>query len=135
MFNKLVKVTGLAGILCVSNLYAGCICEGFQVKIKNNLQDDIEVTQLMIEGGQFDPHGTPIISKKSEGAFTLTQVRPGPMLATVAVESKSTPKKAFEIKFTLEDKNVVCIHDHISQVGNVNIDKTRKIGEVVYTID
>ena len=62
---------------CVASLFAAGIaqastpCDGFEIKIKNSLPDDLLVTKIDLQGGELQPGGIQKVDGKSEQVFTV----------------------------------------------------------------
>lgn len=131
--NKLFATVGLISILASGSLYAENACQGFRVKIKNNLEDDIRISSTKIEDGKFEPHGVITIGKKSEGIVYLAKANSSFMLATIGAQQLNFPFSTFKVTFTLTDSNSSCVHKPVTHEGNMHVE-SQDSNEVVYTI-
>lgn len=133
--NKL-KLACLTSLLISSISYANPSCNGFQIKLKNNLADDLLVTGIKLNGAKIDPGFLEQLRSKTAQVFTINNsVKEIPMSGEFTLHTISLPTKTVTIQYTLENKLGFCEHSDHSPTSDYPIDKTRKIGEVEYSIN
>lgn len=111
-------------------------CEGFQIKLKNNLADDLVVTTIKLDGASIKPAKFEKLGSKSEQVFTVHHIsNDEPMVGEFTLHTVSLPVKTVKVEYTLENKMAVCEHTDNSPKSDYELDKTREVGGVQYSID
>jgi hypothetical protein len=130
-----IKLACLVSLLSSSFTYASTPCDGFELKIKNNLADDLLVSTIKLNGADLQPGGIQKIDGKSSQVFTVnSSAENTPMAGEFIFHTISIPSKTVKIKFTLNNLILVCEHADISTVSDYAVEKTRLPGSVNYTI-
>jgi len=110
-------------------------CNGFEVKIKNNLPDDFLVSKIELQGAELQPSGFQKLNGHSEQVFTVNNSKDDKkMTGTLEFHTISLPSKSVTVRFDLENKTVLCAHDDKGSGGDYPVNKTRLPGQVAYTI-
>ena len=68
--NKL-KIVALSTLLLSGLASANPACNGFQVKIKNNLAEDLLVSKISLTGADIQPGHFETLKAKTEQVFTV----------------------------------------------------------------
>lgn len=132
--NKL-KLAIFASIFASTIVSAGTACEGFQIRLKNNLADDLLVTSIKLQGANIQPGVFEKLNSRSEQVFTINQVSDSiPMNGEFTLRTLSLPSKTVKINYSLENNGAVCEHTDKSPASDYPLEKTRKLGEVQYAI-
>lgn len=129
--------------LCLSSMLAAGLatqavalpCDGFEIKIKNNLPEKLLVTQVNLSGGQILPGGIQHIDGKAEQTFTINNSsEKGLMAGEFVFHTVSLPSHTVKVKFDLTNETLICKHDDKTPAGDYPVDKTRLPNQVSYTI-
>lgn len=130
-----IKLVCLTSLLISSFVYAAPSCDGFGLKIKNNLANDLLVTSLKLNGAELQPGGIQKIDSKTAQVFTVnSSSKDVPMLGEFVFHTISLPSKTVSIQFTLNNSSLFCEHTDKSPSGDYSVEKTRLPGSVNYTI-
>ncbi|MCA0404417.1 MAG: hypothetical protein LCH30_11630 [Proteobacteria bacterium] len=134
--NKL-KLLSLSSLLVAGLAQAGNSCEGFEIKVKNNLSDDLIARKISLQGANIQPGGIEKLNSKSEETFTVNAVQNenGKIKGTLIFDTISLPVKEVKINFSLENKGLICEHVDNTKEGSLSADKIRMPGKVLYTIN
>jgi len=131
-----IKLACIASILA-TGLANAAPCDGFEIKVKNNLADDLLVTKLDLNGAQIQPGGLQKLSSHSEEVFTVSKSsKDADMIGNFVFRTVSLPSKTVNIQFDLHNSTGVCEHSDKEIPSDYNVDKTRILGKGVnYTIN
>ncbi|BCA96582.1 hypothetical protein TUM19329_29430 [Legionella antarctica] len=130
-----IKLACLASFLSTSFAYAATPCDGFELKIKNNLADNLLVTTLKLNGAELQPGGIQKIDSKTAQVFTInSSANDVPMVGEFVFHTISLPIKKVTIQFTLNNSSYFCEHTDTSTSSDYSIEKTRLPGSVNYVI-
>ena len=130
-----IKLACIGSLLCSSFVYAASPCDGFELKIKNNLSDDLLVTTIKLNGAEIQPGGVQKIDGKTSQVFTInSSVENVPMNGEFVFHTLSLPIKTVTIQYSLENASLFCEHTEKSPQSDYSIEKTRLPGAVHYTI-
>lgn len=134
---KKIKLACLASLLVAGIAQAGTPCDGFEIKIKNDLAtDNLMVRNIQIQGAEFQPNGVQQIDANSEAVFTINNsVNDAVIKAEMTLNTISLPTKEVKIEFDLRNKHLTCKHNDLTQEGALAVNKTRLPGKVNYTIN
>ncbi|MBA4697399.1 MAG: hypothetical protein H2069_08460 [Legionella sp.] len=135
MTSRFAKISCMAFLVASGLVQAATPCDGFKIKIKNKLADDLVVSTATIEGAVLEPKGIQKISKRSESTFTVNKSIDGTIMPVeLTFNTMSLPTKKVTLKFNLKNKGLACIHDGASTEGDLHATSTRLPGSVTYTI-
>lgn len=110
-------------------------CDGFEIKVKNNLPDKLLVTQVRLNGADIQPGGIQQIEGKSAQVFTVNKsAEKGIMSGEFVFHTVSLPSKEVKVKFDLANEAVICNHTDKTPAGDYPVDKTRLPNQVLYSI-
>ena len=130
-----IKFACFVALLSSSFVYAAAPCNGFEIKIKNNLADDLLVTTLKLNGANVQPGGIQKIDGKTAQVFTVnSSAQNTPMIGEFVFHTISLPSKSVSINFSLENSSLICKHTDKSPAGDYSVEKTRLPGSINYTI-
>jgi hypothetical protein len=111
-------------------------CDGFQIRLRNTLADSLLITSIKLNGADIQPGTFEKLNSKSEQVFTINRsIGDGSMSGEFTLHTISVPYKTVRIYYTLENKSTFCEHTDHSPKGDYAVEKTRKIGEVQYSIN
>jgi hypothetical protein len=94
-------------LLCVSSLLIGSVaqaaniapaCTGFELKLKNNLADDLMVTNVILDGADITPAGIQKINGNTEQVFTINNSTADALMSgKFTLRTLSLPSKTVKI--------------------------------------
>jgi hypothetical protein len=133
--NKL-KLVCIASLLATGlSAYAVTPCNGFEIKIKNHLADDLLVTKSALIGAQLQPDGIQKISAKTEQVYTINNSAAGvAMKGNIILHTISVPTKEVKIQFDLQNGTLACKHRDNSPESDYTLTKVRLPGKVDYIV-
>lgn len=130
-----IKIACIASLLSSSFAYATSSCDGFELKIKNNLADDLLVTTIKLNGAEIQPGAIQQIDRKTAQVFTINSSADNvPMVGEFVFHTLSIPSKTVTIQYNLENASLFCEHTDKSPLSDYSIEKTRFPGSVHYII-
>ncbi len=134
---KSINLTGLALIMGLgSNLASALPCDGFQLKVRNNLADNLVVTSIKLANAELAPNGIQKIDQKTEQVFTVNNsAENGAMAGQFDFHTLSLPSKKVTIKYTLENGLGVCHYNEVALEGDYKVDTTRLLNQETFTIN
>jgi hypothetical protein len=124
-----------ASVFATGFVSAASTCENFKVTLKNNLHEKLLINSVKLKNGNIQPS---ILELDEHGTqtFTVNQASEDqPMIGEFVLHTISLPSKKITIRYTLDSKVGLCEHTDKSPAGEISIEKTRKFGEVLYTIE
>ena len=123
----LLLTTGIA--------HAAAPCDGFEITIKNNLQDKLLGTTIKLNGADIKPGVLVEINSQSEAVFTVSgSTEDTPMSGELIFKTITLPSKTIHVEFDLKNQFLVCEHTN-KEVPNVYpVTHIRLPSNVVYTI-
>lgn len=131
-----IKLACLAALFASNVASAATHCNGFDVKIKNDLADDLIVSSIRFQGADLIPGGVDKIGTKSQQVFTVSNSQAHiPINAEFVFHTLSIPSREVKINFVLKNKALVCAHTDNTPESDYNVTKTRLHGTVHYTIN
>ncbi|MFW2534407.1 MULTISPECIES: hypothetical protein [unclassified Legionella] len=131
-----IKMTIFALSLVTGIASASSSCDGFQIRLKNNLADDLWVTSINLKGAEIQPGAFEKLKRQSEQVFTINRTTQNlPMTGEFTLHTLSFPAKTVKIQYTLEDKVAFCEHTDNSPRGDYAAEKSRILGGVQYSIN
>lgn len=132
--NKL-KLACIASLLASGIAQATTPCNSFEIKVKNNLADDLLVTRIKLHGAEIQPGGLQKLDAKTEQVFTVNNSAEGvPMAGVLVFHTISLPSKEVKINFDLKNAGLICEHTDTSPESDYAVEKTRLPGKVNYSI-
>ncbi len=130
-----IKIACIGSLLFSSFAYASLPCDGFELKIKNNLADDLLVTTIKLNGAELQPSQIQKIDGKTAQVFTVnTSAQDIPMIGEFVFHTISIPSKTVNIKFNLDNYGLICEHTDKLSESDYSVEKSRLPGSVNYTI-
>ncbi|HRD69276.1 MAG TPA: hypothetical protein PK657_03960 [Legionella sp.] len=131
--NKL-KLACVASLLAAGIAQASTPCDGFDIKIKNKLADDLLVTKIHLNGADIQPGHIQKINGGTEQVFTVNSSSDAVMSGDFEFHTISLPSKVVKIQFNLKNSGLICEHTDTSPDSDYSVDKTRLPGKVDYSI-
>jgi hypothetical protein len=128
------KLSCLALIFASGVTQAANPCNGFEIKIKNSLAENLLVRKIELHGAELNPAGIQHINSNSEEVFTVSNSSDKAISGEFILNTISIPSKEVKIKFNLANTGVICLHDDQSPDTDLPVEKTRLPGKVHYTI-
>lgn len=130
-----IKLACIASLLSSSFAYAASSCDGFEIKIKNNLADDLLATTIKLNGAEIQPGGIQKIDGKTSQVFTInSSVENVPMVGEFVFHTLSVPSKTVTIQYTLDNTSLFCEHTDKSPLSDYAVEKIRVPGSIHYLI-
>ena len=131
-----IKLACVASILLSGIASAAPSCDSFQIRLKNNLADDLEITKIKLSNAQIQPGTFAHLKSKTEQVFTVNGTTEGlAMYGQFTMRTLSLPSKTVKVKYNLENTTAACVHTDRSPQGDYALEKTRTPGEVQYSIN
>jgi hypothetical protein len=131
-----IKLACLSSLLISGIASAAPACNGFHINLKNNLADDLLVTAIKLNGAQIQPTSFEKLKSKTVQVFTVNgSTENVPMAGEFTLRTISLPSKTVKINYTLENTLATCTHTDTSPASDYAVEKTRKLGEVEYTVN
>ncbi|STX44229.1 Uncharacterised protein [Legionella donaldsonii] len=131
-----IKLALFVSILVTEVVSASSSCDNFQIRLKNNLADDLWVTSINLKGAEIQPGAFEKLKRQSEQVFTINRTTQNlPMTGEFTLHTLSFPAKTVKIQYTLEDKVAFCEHTDNSPRGDYAAEKSRILGGVQYSIN
>lgn len=131
-----IKLACLSTLLFTGVVSASTPCNGFELKIKNNLTDNLIVTSIDLNGADLNPGSIAKIDAGSEQVFTVNNSKADlPMIGDFTFYTVSVPTKKVKIKYELKNLGIACIHTDLAQEGDFNAVKSRAKNQVHYDIN
>ena len=118
-----IKLVCFASILAAGITHASSTpCDGFEIKIKNDLPDNLLVTKIQVNGAEIQPGGIQQISGKSAEIFTVNKTADDRNMAGEFVfHTLNLPSKEVKIQFDLKNKTLFCEHSDKTKDGDYSI--------------
>lgn len=133
--NNKIKSFCFVSLLATNISYAAPPCDGFEIKIKNAVAEDLLVTTIKLKGADIQPGGIQKIGSKKTQVFTVNSSNTNrPMNGEFKFHTISLPSKSVKIQFGLKNVGLVCEHTERSPKSDYAVNKTRLPGSVDYTI-
>lgn len=130
-----IKLACFTSLLAASIAQASTPCNGFEIKVKNNLANDLVVNSIQLNGAELQPGGIQKISKRTEQVFTVNNSsEEGTMAGKLLLRTLSLPSKEVKIEFDLKNAGVVCEHTEHSPAGDYAVENVRVPGGVNYSV-
>lgn len=126
---KKLKLVCLASLLATGMAQAAP-CDGYTIKVNNQLADDLLITGAAIKGAELQPDGIGKINSKNSQIFNVAKSTNGEMTGNMSFRT-GTMKKA-KIRFTLVNNGGKCVFTDIAIPDNDF--KVTKTGNIEYTI-
>ena len=113
--------------------FAGGVCDGFEVTLKNTNSDDFIIEKVDLTNGKLEPGHLGILKSDTQQVLTVNKSNPDEVMeGDITLKRATLPTKTIKIRFTLKDKKAFCEHRDKGSSGP--IEKTRTVGGVNYTI-
>lgn len=133
---KNLKTFGIVLGLVSSMTFASAPCTGFDIKLQNNLDENLQISSIKLQGAELNPTDFKQLNAKTDQIFTVNNSLDNvPMTGEFVLHTLSLPAKEVRIQYTLENSGLVCEHKDQSIDGNFSLDKTRLVGQVQYSIN
>lgn len=125
----------LASVFATGIAQATTPCNGFEIKVKNHLAEDLLVSTIQLNGAEIQPGGIQKLDANGEQVFTVNNSQENvAMNGDLVFHTISLPSRVVKIKFDLNNLGLVCEHSDKSPEGDYSVEKTRLPGKVAYTI-
>lgn len=131
--NKL-KSIALASLFATGIAHAGQPCDHFQISVMNNLDEDLLVTRINLDGAKIQPTTFQKLNAHTEQTFTVQETSDGVSMKGYFV-FRNKDLKEIKINFDLTNGDIMCKHNNISPPnGQFNVSDEPGIGGAKYTI-
>ncbi|MFA5960313.1 MAG: hypothetical protein WC785_07330 [Tatlockia sp.] len=124
---------GLSSIFAVGVAQATTHCNGYEIRIKNNLSDNLIVDKMDFTGADLQPSKVFKIDRTSEIVFIVNNTSKK-MNADFAFHTFSLPRKEVSIRFDLTNVLLRCDYDDRGIESNVAVDASHSGSKATYTI-
>ena len=132
---KKIQLVLATSFLALNIANAATPCDGFQVHVKNNLQDNLMISTIKLNGAEIQPSGLQTLDSKAETAFTVSGSNANtPMTGEFIFHTISLPMKTVHLNFNLTNELLLCSHVDHSTNDNYAVSTFRMPGQVTYTI-
>ena len=123
--------------LSIPPAIAAGICDGFAIKLKNNLSEDILVTNINTTQADLEPAFADLVKAGSQITFSIVNAsRVDVITGNISLYTVQIPSKKITIAFELMDKGIYCRHSDKSTAEEHHPSSTRVPGRGVdYNID
>ncbi|WP_058534509.1 hypothetical protein [Legionella saoudiensis] len=129
------KIAALSTLLLSGLASANPACDSFQLRIKNNLAEDLAITKISLTGAKIQPGHFEVLKAKTEQVFTVNSSNENVRMdGEFNFHTISLPSKSVKIRYSLINSGMTCEHKEYSPDLDYAVEKTRNIGEVSYTI-
>jgi hypothetical protein len=131
-----LKMVALSTLLLSGLASADPACNSFQVKVKNNLAEDLLFSKISLTGAVIQPGNFETLKAHTEQVFTVNGSNENVgMDGEFTLHTISLPSKNVKIRYNLANKGTVCEHTEYSPVSDYAVEKSRGISEVKYDIN
>ncbi|WP_131781247.1 hypothetical protein [Legionella gresilensis] len=130
---KTIKLVALASLF-VSQMAAALPCDGFEIKLKNDLADDLLVTKIKLHGGKLSPGGIQKLDSKTEQVFTVNNTSSLPMAGELVFHTITLPSKTVKIHFNLANTDLGCSYADTSPTSDYSVAASGSLNQLNYTI-
>lgn len=121
--------------LLASNLAQALPCDGFQIKIKNDLPDSIFASSKKLTDARIDPDNILIIKAHSERVLVVNQsVENAIMKGTFVFRTETLPVKTVKVNFDLTNDLSACLLTDYSPKSDYVVNQQQALNQVIYTI-
>lgn len=136
-FYKSIKLTCLASILAAGVSYAGAPCNGFAIKIKNNLPEALILNKVNLVGANLQPGSLDRIAANAEATFVVNNVSQKLLNGQLVFVPERLPLRKIEVAFDLKNGLLMCKHSDKTNkpAEGYPISKARNYSGVTYTIN
>ncbi len=132
--NKL-KLAFISTLLIAGIAQANTPCDGFEIKVKNELAEDLNLAAASIIGAQINPNTSLILNAKQEHVFTINgSAKDVPMSGELVYNTVTIPNKTVIIRFSLDNAHLSCHHRDTSPVNEYTVSNHRFPGSIDYSI-
>lgn len=131
-----IKLACLLSVLAVGSVQAATPCNGFEVKFKNQLADDLVIRKVQLNGAEITPNHMEKLDAKTEQVFVVNKSQENiAMNGEFIFNTISLPVKEVVVKFDLKNGALACDHIDSPQASDYAVESTRRLGKGVdYTI-
>ena len=131
---KNIQLACIASLLATGIAHATAPCNGFEITIKNNLQDKLLATTVSLKGAEIKP-GLVEINSQSERVFSINGTDDAKdMHGELVFKTISLPSKTIHVEFDLKNLVLVCEHTNKEIANEYPVSHVRLPSKVVYTI-
>lgn len=132
--NNKIRLVCLGSFLAIGVANASTHCNGFEIKVKNNLPYGLLVSKVQLIGGDIQPGNISKINEHSETVFTVNNSSKK-MNAELVFNTIALPSKQVRVRFDLSNALLSCKHDDKTvKESDVSVNVSRSIGKVTYTL-
>lgn len=133
-FNKL-GFAGVVTILAVNLAHASKHCDGFEIKLKNNLSEAVLMPKAELIGADLQPRNLERIAPHSELVLTVYNVEKDKLQGEIDLRTISMPKHTVTLNFKLSNNLFQCDFDNKGiDADGVAVSQSHNSKHVIYTI-
>ncbi len=130
-----IKLACISTLLIAGLSHANTPCNGFEIKVKNELAEDMKLAGASLVGAQITPNASQILGSKQEHVFTVNgTVEEIPMSGELVYNTVTVPNKSVIIRFSLNNSHLHCHHRDTSPVNEYTVSHHRFPGSIDYSI-
>lgn len=131
-----IKLACISSILATGIAHANISpCNGFEIKLTNNLADDLVATTVKLEGGKILPSSIEKLPKRSVQVFTVNEsLEAVEMAGQLKFYTLSVPVKIIKIDFILKNEGSTCKYTEKPVQGDYPVAQALTPTGVAYTI-
>lgn len=132
---KAIKLIGLTSLFFTGVAFAATPCDGFELKIQNNLSDNFLLSTVKLRGAEIQPNGIQQLEGNKSLTFTVQSSDENtPMAGEFILHTISLPSKNVVIKYELKNMGLICEHIETPTQSDFTVQKIRLPGRVSYNI-
>ncbi|WP_131782948.1 hypothetical protein [Legionella gresilensis] len=132
---KKVKLAGLIAAF-VPFMASAHPCDGYEIKLRNNLIDDLLITTVKLQGGKLNPSGMQKLDSQTEQVLTVNKTSAaGVMKGEIVFHTISLPSRTITIRFNLVNDHQTCKHTDTSPPSDYIITRTSQSDKINYSIN
>ncbi|MBA2711601.1 MAG: hypothetical protein H0U57_13555 [Tatlockia sp.] len=132
---KKFKLACISTLLLVGVAHANTPCNDFEVKVNNELAEDLNLSGATITGAQINPNSSQILTSKQVQVFRINGSSADvPMSGELIYNTLTIPNKTIIIRFSLNNENLHCHHRDTSPVNEYTVSHHRFPGSIDYSI-
>lgn len=132
---KKIQLVLASSFLALNIANAATPCDGFQINVKNNLQDNLMISTIKLNGAEIQPSGLQSLDSKAERSFVVNGSNANtPMTGEFIFHTISLPMKTVHLNFNLTNELLICSHVDHSTNDEYAVGVSRMPGQVTYTL-
>lgn len=132
---KKIQLACFVSLISIGIANASTPCDGFEIKVKNNLLDKLMVSTIKLNGAEIQPSGLQQLESKSETVFTVNNSDANTLMKGEFIfHTISLPMRTVHLNFDLSNQALFCEHTDNSTNDDYSVGVLRLPGQVTYTL-